>query len=78
MSVASRILAKLSQEEQQDLINTYGKEIIENLSMAKAKELVDEYKNQTLQASQITAELATKNKELTQKVSEMSSLNRNQ
>ena len=73
-SVASRILAKLSQEEQQDLINTYGKEIVENLSMAKAKELIDEYKNQTLQASQITAELATKNKELTQKVNELSSL----
>jgi ParB family chromosome partitioning protein len=64
-SVASRVLSKLTQEEQQDLINTYSKDIIEKLSMTKAKELVEEYKNQSIQASDVTADLAIKNKELT-------------
>ncbi|MEY8352576.1 ParB N-terminal domain-containing protein [Lachnospiraceae bacterium 54-53] len=41
-SVASRILARLSAEEQKKLILTYGKDEIENATQKKAQEMIDE------------------------------------
>ena len=41
-STASRVIARLSPQEQQELILTYGKEIIDGATQRQVQEYVDE------------------------------------